>query len=152
MIAVVLNVLVRFLVRDDAGQAARAAELIQAARFGSPRPCCSRPSGSSAASSTFPAKGGRRSESLAGLETIFLEDAGAVAKALNWFEQGLDYADTLLRFAVAGNAKQFATFNRKFARQARGVTKVETLVLFDPIFNWLKTATTYQIGFPSASM
>jgi predicted nucleic acid-binding protein len=51
-----------------------------------------------------------------------------VAKALNWFEQGLDFADAL-HLASAGNAKQFATFDRKLARQARGVTQVETLVL-----------------------
>jgi len=67
-------------------------------------------------------------KALAGLGTVFLEDAGAVAKALNWFEQGLDFADAL-HLASAGNAKQFATFDRKLARQARGVTQVETLVL-----------------------
>ena len=129
MIAVDTNVLVRFLVRDDAGQAARAAELIQSSEIWISKTVLLETEWVLRSLFDFsPQRVAGALRALAGLETIFLEDAGAVAKALNWFEQGLDYADAL-HLASAGNAKQFATFNRKFARQARGVTKVETLVL-----------------------
>jgi predicted nucleic-acid-binding protein len=129
MIAVDTNVLVRFLVRDDAGQAARAAELIQSSEIWISKTVLLETEWVLRSLYDFsPQRVAGALRALAGLETIFLEDAGAVAKALNWFEQGLDYADAL-HLASAGNAKQFATFNRKFARQARGVTKVETLVL-----------------------
>jgi predicted nucleic-acid-binding protein len=129
MIAVDTNVLVRFLVRDDAGQAARAAELIQSSEIWISKTVLLDTEWVLRSLYDFsPQRVAGALRALAGLETIFLEDAGAVAKALNWFEQGLDYADAL-HLASAGNAKQFATFNRKFARQARGVTKVETLVL-----------------------
>jgi len=129
MIAVDTNVLVRFLVRDDAGQAARAAELIRSSEIWISKTVLLETEWVLRSLYDFsPQRVAGALRALAGLETIFLEDAGAVAKALNWFEQGLDYADAL-HLASAGNAKQFATFNRKFARQARGVTKVETLVL-----------------------
>jgi len=129
MIAVDTNVLVRFLVRDDAGQAARAAELIQSSEIWISKTVLLETEWVLRSLYDFsPQRVAGALRALAGLETIFLEDAGAVAKALNWFEQGLDFADAL-HLASAGNAKQFATFNRKFARQARGVTKVETLVL-----------------------
>ncbi len=62
---------------------------------------------------------------LAGLPTVFLEDELAVAKALDWFKEGLDFADAL-HLASAGNAKQFATFDRKVAKQAKRTTTLET--------------------------
>ncbi len=49
---------------------------------------------------------------------MFLEGELAVAKALDWSSQGLDFADAL-HLASAGNAKRFATFNRKLAQQAK---------------------------------
>ncbi len=129
MIAVDTNVLVRFLVRDDTRQAARAAELIRSREILISKTVLLETEWVLRSLYDFPPPrlaGALRA--LAGLGTFSLEDAGAVAKALNWFERGLDFADAL-HLASAGNAKQFATFDRKFARQARGVTKVETLVL-----------------------
>jgi len=129
MIAVDTNVLVRFLVRDDAGQAARAAELIRSSEIWISETVLLETEWVLRSLYDFtPPRLAGALRALAGLGTVFLEDAGAVAKALNWFEQGLDFADAL-HLASAGNAKQFATFDRKIARQAWGVTKVETLVL-----------------------
>jgi predicted nucleic acid-binding protein len=65
---------------------------------------------------------------LAGLRTVFLEDELAVAKALDWLKEGLDFADAL-HLASAGNAGRFATFDRKLARQASRTTKLETISL-----------------------
>jgi predicted nucleic acid-binding protein len=57
-----------------------------------------------------------------------LEDELAVAKALDWFQEGLDFADAL-HLASAGNAKRFATCDRKLARQARRTTALVTIPL-----------------------
>ena len=65
---------------------------------------------------------------LAGLRTMFLEDELAVAKALDWFKIGLDFADAL-HLASVGNARQFATFDRKLAKQAKRTTTLETISL-----------------------
>jgi predicted nucleic-acid-binding protein len=65
---------------------------------------------------------------LVGLRTVFLEDELAVAKALDWFKEGLDFADAL-HLASAGNARRFATFDRKFAKQAQGTATLEIISL-----------------------
>lgn len=49
-----------------------------------------------------------------GNHQAFVEDELAVAKALDWFKDGLDFADAL-HLASAGSAKQFATFDQKLA-------------------------------------
>jgi predicted nucleic acid-binding protein len=66
--------------------------------------------------------------SLAGLPTIFLEDEPAVARAFDWFKEGLDFADAL-HLASAGNTRQFATFDRELAKQAKRTTALETISL-----------------------
>jgi hypothetical protein len=64
--------------------------------------------------------------SLAGLRSVFRGDEFAVAKALDWFKEGLDFAHAL-SLASAGNAGGFATFDRKLAPQARRATSLETV-------------------------
>ena len=129
MIAVDTNVLVRFLVRDDAGQAARAAELIRSSEIWISKTVLLETEWVLRSLYDFtPQRLAGALRALAGLGTVFMEDAGAVAKALNWFEQGLDFADAL-QLASAANAKQFATFDRKLARQAQLAAKVDALSL-----------------------
>jgi predicted nucleic-acid-binding protein len=65
---------------------------------------------------------------LAGLRTVFLEDELAAAKALDWLYEGIDFADAL-HLASVGNARQFTTFDRKLARQARRTSTLETISL-----------------------
>jgi len=109
MIAVDTNVLVRFLVRDDAGRAARPAELIRSSEIWISKTVLVETEWVLRSLDDFtPQRPAGTLRALAGLGAIFLEDSGAVAKALNWFEQGLDFADAL-HLASAGNAKQFAT-------------------------------------------
>jgi len=55
-------------------------------------------------------------------------DEPAVARALDWFKGGLDFADAL-HLASARNATQFATFDRKLAKQANVTTALETIPL-----------------------
>jgi hypothetical protein len=56
---------------------------------------------------------------LAGLPSVELEDASAVAQALAWLDAGTDFADGL-HLASRGKASSFATFDERFAmnRQA----------------------------------
>ena len=129
MIAVDTNILVRFLVRDNPTQAARAAALIRANEIWVSKTVLLETEwvlrslyGFSLESLT------RALTALAGLRTVFLEDEVAVAKALDWLDQGLDFADAL-HLASAGKATQFATFERKLARQARRTTTLETISL-----------------------
>ena len=129
MVAVDTNVLVRFLVRDDASQAARAEELVRDSAIWISKTVLLETEWVLRSLYEFtPQSLAGALRALAGLGTVFLEDAGAVAKALDWFEQGLDLADAL-HLASAGNAKQFATFDRKLARQARQLARLDAISL-----------------------
>ncbi len=127
MIAVDTNVLVRFLVRDDAKQAARAASLIRGDEIWASKTVLLETEWVLRSLYGFsPETVARALRRLAGLRTVFLEDELAVAKALDWSSQGLDFADAL-HLASAGNAKRFATFDRKLAKQAKRLTALEIL-------------------------
>ena len=129
MIAVDTNVLVRFLVRDDARQAARAAALIQANEIWISKTALLETEWVLRSLYGFtPESVAGALSRLAGLRTVVLEDELAVARALGWFKQGLDFADAL-HLASTGNATRFATFDRKLARQASGTTTIETIPL-----------------------
>jgi predicted nucleic-acid-binding protein len=129
MIAVDTNVVVRFLVRDDAKQAARAAELIRGNEIWVSKTVLLETEWVLRSLYRFsPQSLAEALRALAGLERVFLEDETAVAKALEWFREGLDFADAL-HLASAGNASQFATFDRKLARQASRMTTLETVSL-----------------------
>jgi predicted nucleic acid-binding protein len=56
---------------------------------------------------------------------VDLEDAPAVAQALDWFTAGMDFADAL-HLASSGGAARFATFDKKLAATAKrlGTTQV----------------------------
>jgi predicted nucleic-acid-binding protein len=129
MIAVDTNVLVRFLVRDNPAQAARAAALIRANEVWVSKTVLLETEWVLRSLYGF-ALGtvGEALRALGGLQTVFLEDERAVVKALDWFEAGLDFADAL-HLASAGDATQFATFDRKLARQARHMTTLGTVSL-----------------------
>ena len=51
----------------------------------------------------------------AGLPGVSVEDAGLVAKAMDWTEAGLDFADAL-HLAAASQCERFLTFDKRFAR------------------------------------
>ena len=52
---------------------------------------------------------------LAGLPGVSVEDAALVAKAMDWAEAGLDFADSL-HLAAAAECEGFLTFDRGLAR------------------------------------
>ncbi len=129
MVAVDTNVLVRFLVGDDAKQAARAASLIRADEIWISKTVLLETEWVLRSLYGFsPDSLAGALRALAGLRTVFLEDELAAARALDWFKEGLDFADAL-HLASTGKAKQFATFDRKLTKQARRMTTLETISL-----------------------
>jgi predicted nucleic-acid-binding protein len=53
-----------------------------------------------------------------GLRSVSLEHQERIAEALDWFEQGMDFADAL-HLAAAADCAAFATFDRKLAASAK---------------------------------
>jgi predicted nucleic-acid-binding protein len=58
---------------------------------------------------------------LLGLPGVEIEDRPAVARALDWYGQGLDFADAL-HLASSDRVEAFATFDRTLRRKARALT------------------------------
>lgn len=127
MVAVDTNVLVRFLVRDDRAQADRAASLIRRTSIWISKTVLLETEWVLGSLYGFPpdARAGAL-RALAGLRTVFVEDDLAVAKAMEWFQGGLDFADAL-HLASAGNSEQFGTFDRKLAKHVKRLTTLEPI-------------------------
>ena len=119
MIALDTNVVVRFLVNDEISQARRARALI----------------GGNAAFVTMTVlletewvlRGGyglpraevvRLLRALLGLPDLATEDPQRIARALDWHEGGIDFADAL-HLASSSAAERFATFDEKLVRAAK---------------------------------
>ena len=129
MVAVDTNVLVRYLVRDDAKQAARAAALVQSTPIWISKTVLLETEWVlRSLYGVAPDAREHALRALAGLRTVFLEDELHVARALDWFHGGMDFADAL-HLASAGSAQQFATFDRKLIQQAKRIASFETIAI-----------------------
>lgn len=129
MLAVDTNVLVRFLARDDAGQTARVDNLFRRNRIWIPKTVLLETEWVLRATYSFD-KNRILSDfrGLLGLSTAQAEDAAAVAKALEWYSAGMDFADAL-HLASSNYASAFATFDRGLAQRA---TQVKALPVVAP--------------------
>jgi len=122
MIAIDTNIVVRILARDDPDQSPRARALVHANQV-------------FVASTVFlEAEWVLRSiyrmdkavvaatlRAFAGLPTVNLEDPARVLQALDWADEGLDFADAL-HLASAGGCDGFFTFDQGLAKLApRGI-------------------------------
>lgn len=65
---------------------------------------------------------------LAGLPGVLVEGASLVAKAMDWVEGGMDFADAL-HLAAAAGCEGFVTFDKRFARSAVRQGGVVVMVL-----------------------
>jgi predicted nucleic acid-binding protein len=65
---------------------------------------------------------------LAGLQSVTLEDAAMTAKALDWTARGMDFADAL-HLAKSHASEAFVSFDRRFVRAAKELSKVEVRAL-----------------------
>jgi predicted nucleic-acid-binding protein len=122
MIGLDTNILVRFLTRDDRGQAPRARALIETGAAFVPRTVVLETEWVLRTIYRFErrsiAEGFMRLLGLPGLE---IEDRPTVTRALEWWGQGIDFADAL-HLASSARAEAFATFDRRLQRRARAVT------------------------------
>jgi predicted nucleic-acid-binding protein len=67
---------------------------------------------------------------LLGYPQLQVEDRAAVLRALSFFGRGLDFADAL-HLASSGEADRFSTFDRSFAKAARGLEDAPVVELPD---------------------
>jgi predicted nucleic-acid-binding protein len=127
VIAIDTNVVVRLLTNDDPAQAARAADLLARERVLVPKTVLletewvlrySYELPSSAVLSAF--------RKLLGLPQVAAEDGTAIARALELYEGGMDFADAL-HLASARDATAFATFDTRLAKRAGRESAVRVL-------------------------
>jgi predicted nucleic-acid-binding protein len=125
--AVDTNVVVRFLAGDDPAQTASARQLIEGGDiFVSTSVLLEtewvlrRGYGFTAARLV------RALRDFAGLPGVALEDPQLAARALDWAEQGLDFADAL-HLGAAQGCTAFLSFDRKLAKAAAGMSDLKVV-------------------------
>lgn len=64
---------------------------------------------------------------LAGLAQVTIEDAVAVAVALDWMNSGMDFADAL-HLARSEHCSAFVTFDRRLAGKAKGLSQTPVVM------------------------
>jgi predicted nucleic-acid-binding protein len=121
VIALDTNVVVRFLTRDDPGQAMRAKALIETGAAFVPRTVVLETEWVLRTIYRFKRDAiAAGLTKLLGLPGVEIEDRPTVARALDWCRQGLDFADAL-HLASSVQAQAFATFDRALQRKVRGI-------------------------------
>jgi predicted nucleic acid-binding protein len=71
-----------------------------------------------------PAQLARALRAFAGLPRVTLEDPALAAKALDWMDSGMDFADAL-HLAKAEGCEAFISFDQRFAVAANAVSEVK---------------------------
>lgn len=64
---------------------------------------------------------------LAGLPGVSVEEPAQLATALDWVQQGMDFADAL-HLARAEQCSAFVTFDQKFAKRAKSLGTMPVIV------------------------
>ena len=116
MRAIDTNVVVRFLTADDPEQAAKVRELIgQAPVFVSRTVMLEAEWVLRGVYGMAPERVVRALRALAGLPGVSVEDPALVARAMDWAEAGMDFADAL-HLSAAKGCEGFVTFDKRLAR------------------------------------
>jgi predicted nucleic-acid-binding protein len=122
VIAVDTNILVRYLVADDPVQTDRADAVLRSGAVFVPTTVL--------LETAWVLRTGYRFKraaivdgitKLLGLPGVEAEDGATAAQALDWYRDGLDFADAL-HLAASGRTEAFATFDHALQRQARTLT------------------------------
>lgn len=125
MRAIDTNVIVRFLTRDNPKQADKARNLIKAGAIYVPTTVLLESEWVLRSAYHFPAdRIVAAFRAFAGLAGITLEDAPLVSRALDWTEQGMDFADAL-HLSRAEGCSAFVTFDRKFIKTTASLSDVK---------------------------
>ena len=118
MIAVDTNVVVRLLTNDEPDQAARAARLFEREAVFLPKTVLLETEWVLRFSYEIPQPVVLAAiRKLLGLSQVAAEDATAIARALELYEGGMDFADAL-HLASTRDATAFATFDTRLAKRA----------------------------------
>lgn len=129
MHAVDTNVVVRYVTRDDARQAARAAALIDGeAVFVATTVVLETEWILRALYRQTPGEIVAALRTLAGQPTVTFENPTLVGSALAWAEQGMDLADAL-HLASSQHCDAFVTFDRSLAKSAAKITTLPVRAL-----------------------
>jgi predicted nucleic acid-binding protein len=122
--AIDANVVVRFLTGDDPAQTARARKLVEAGGIFVPTSVLLETEWVLRSGYGFAAERTVRAlRDFAGLPGVTLEDPRLAALALDWAEQGLDFADAL-HLAAARGCTAFMSFDRRLAKVAAHVVEM----------------------------
>ncbi|MDP1525585.1 MAG: type II toxin-antitoxin system VapC family toxin [Rhodocyclaceae bacterium] len=129
MIVLDTNLLLRYLLNDDAAQAKRALRLLESTPLVTVTPTivlelvwvlecsdCARAEIVSALRHVL------------GLPNMRLPNAAALYRTVQWFEQGLDFADAL-HLALSPATATFMTFDKDFANKAKRLDAFPTVAL-----------------------
>jgi predicted nucleic-acid-binding protein len=118
MLAADTNVLVRLLTNDDAAQGARARALFEREAIFVAKTVLLEAEWVLRSAYGYTAPEVREAlVSVIRLPKVVIEDLAAIQLAIDWFEQGMDFADAL-HLASARHCEGFATFDRRLARSA----------------------------------
>ena len=127
MRAIDTNVIIRSLTRDEEAQSARARSLIEAGDIFVATTVLLESEWVLRSAYGFPAaRIAKALRALAGLPGVTLEDPVLVAQALDWAEEGLDFADAL-HLGRAEGSTAFMSFDRKLAKAAGRLTDVKVM-------------------------
>jgi predicted nucleic-acid-binding protein len=129
VVAADTNVLVRFLTRDHAAQAARAASLLSGSLVWISKTVLLETAWVLLSLYGFTAiEVNEALKGFAGLRNVRIEDPLQVAKAFEWTAMGIDFADAL-HLASSAGTNRFLTFDRRFARRANRLPGVRVAAL-----------------------
>lgn len=118
MHAVDTNVIIRYVTGDDAEQAIRARAVLGHGPVFVSKTVLLEAEWVLRRGYDLPAAQVTRAlRAVAGLPGVSVEDAPLVARAMDWAEDGMDFADAL-HLAAAAECESFLTFDRRFARAA----------------------------------
>lgn len=125
--AIDTNIIVRFLTSDDPEQAAKAKRLIAAGDIFVATSVLLESEWVLRSGYGFTAgKIVDALRSFAGLPGVTVEDAPLLSRALDWAEQGLDFADAL-HLSRAEGCSAFMSFDRKLASAAAELSDVKVV-------------------------
>lgn len=121
MIAVDTNIVVRLLTGDDRQQSAKARALFEAHDIHLPDTVILESEWVLRYAYEYrPEAIGGAFTKLLGLPNVHVDDPTVIAQAIQWHEQGLDFADAL-HLAQCQKSDQFYSFDNAFIRKAKGL-------------------------------
>jgi predicted nucleic-acid-binding protein len=126
--AIDTNIILRFLTGDDPAQAAKARKLVEGGGIFVPTSVLLETEWVLRSGYGFAAGPLVRAlRDFAGLPGVTLEDPPLAARALDWAEKGLDFADAL-HLGAARGCTAFLSFDRKLAKTAARLADIRVAV------------------------